>query len=99
MRIDATLTLPQGNLQITVTGDGPNGWQQQATPKGTQSSDLPANDPQLAFERWREADLILLKASDSAAKLTPAADETIDGKPQAVVRLGAPMPGVDVTIY
>src|SRR5262249_51536702 len=51
------------------------------------------------FERWRDPELILLKASDPAAKITPAPDETIDGKPHAVVKVGSPFPSLDVSLY
>jgi hypothetical protein len=54
---------------------------------------------QIEFERWREPELILLKADAPAAKLRPAPDEVIDGKPQAVVKIASPLPTVDVAIY
>ena len=40
----------------------------------------------------------MLKAADPAAKLTTAPDETIDGKPQSVIKLRSPF-GVDVALY
>jgi hypothetical protein len=98
MRIDATLAK---QLQVIVAVDGKVGWQQQPDPKTGQSTivDLGAQDlVAIDFERWREPELILEKATDPQAKLAPAPDETIDGKPQDVLRLGTPI-GVDLMLY
>ena len=104
MRIDATLKPPGGAREVVVSIGvaGATGWQRGPDPKTNeyivadiQGSGLATVD----FERWREPELILLKASDPAAKLTPAADETIDGKPNAVLKLASPLPDVSVTLY
>jgi hypothetical protein len=50
------------------------------------------------FERWREPELLLLKAADPAAQLTPMPDESIDGKPQTVVSLKSPF-GIELKLY
>ncbi|HTR51738.1 MAG TPA: pitrilysin family protein [Kofleriaceae bacterium] len=101
MRIDATLDMQGKKAQVIVAVDGKVGWQQQPDQTGApQLGDLgPEELPGIDFERWREPELILVKALDPSAKIMPAADETIDGKPQAVVRLPAPVPGLDVVIY
>lgn len=108
MRIDATLKIPDHPVQVNVGVDGNAGWQQQVTDQDTpegpkpvsQVVDLGAKDlPAIDFERWREPELILVKATAPGAKLTPGADDTIDGKPQSVVRLASPVEGLDVAIY
>ncbi len=99
MRIDATL---MKQMRILIVVNGKQGWQQAPDPKTGQTRlvDLGARDLQAVdFERWREPELILLKAADPKAKLVPAPDETIDGKPHAVIRLGAPTGDVEVVIY
>jgi zinc protease len=99
MRIDATLV---GLGKVVIGVDGKKGWQQAPNPKTgkTMIVDIGAADlMQIEFERWREPELILLKAADPAAKLRPAPDEVIDGKPQAVVKIASPLPTVDVAIY
>jgi len=63
-------------------------------------ADLDAtNSAAIAFERWRDPELILLRANDPAAKITPRPDEKIDGKLQTVIDLGSPFNGLDVSIY
>jgi zinc protease len=103
MRIDATIKPPRApsDVVISVGVTGKTGWQRGPDQKtggygvveiaGDQLSDID-------FERWREPELILLKAADPAAKLAPAPDETIDGKTYAVVTLPTPF-GVAVAIY
>jgi zinc protease len=101
MRIDATLQLPGRKVPVIIALDGKTGWNQQPTQNGPsevgdlQGVELGAID----FERWREPELILLKATDPAAKVTPSEDETIDGQPQSVVRLQSPVEGLEVTMY
>jgi len=92
MRIDASLA----NQKYTIVADGKTGWMQQ----GAQVQVV--NDPnaalQAAFEIWREPELILLKASEPNAKLSPQKDDTIDGKPHAVIKLQSPQ-GPEITLY
>jgi zinc protease len=97
MRIDATLA---NQFKVVVGVDGASGWQQAPTQSGgTQTVEFKGADiKQAQFEAWREPELLLLKAADPAAKLAPAPDDTIDGKPHAAVRLASPF-GPDVTIY
>ena len=62
--------------------------------------DLTGNDMAAAqFEAWREPELILVKANDPAAKLTPLADDVIDGKPVSVVQLASPFGALAVTLF
>ncbi|MDB4962611.1 MAG: peptidase domain protein [Myxococcales bacterium] len=100
MRIDATLSLQQ-KVKVVIGINGKTGWQMapdQTTGK-IGVNDISAADIQMIdFERWREPELILLKAADPAAKLTPAPDENIDGKPHSVIKLASPF-AVDVAIY
>lgn len=49
------------------------------------------------FEAWREPELILLKAAESA-NVVPGPDESIDGTPQTVVRVQSPFAGLEVTL-
>ncbi|HUS32413.1 MAG TPA: insulinase family protein [Kofleriaceae bacterium] len=97
MRIDATLAK---QFKVTVGVNGKSGWQ--LAPDQTGKSQLQVfagpDIVQAQFEAWREPELLLLKANDKDAKLTPLADENIDGKPHAVVKLGSPY-DLDVTLY
>jgi predicted Zn-dependent peptidase len=104
MRIDATIKPPRapGEIVISVGMSGQTAWQRGPDPKSTgyvvadiTGSDLAA----AAFERWREPELILLKAADPGARVAPGPDETIDGKAYAVVRLRAPFGDLDVSLY
>ena len=99
MRIDATIAK---QLKVTVAVDGKTGWELAPDQKTGKPGllDLKDNDMAAAqFEAWREAELILVKANDPAAKLTPLADDTIDGKPQAVVQLASPFGSLAVTLF
>jgi zinc protease len=103
MRIDATLKLPQpqGDTVVSIVVAGTSGWQRAPDGKGGYALVDITGPAQAtaAFERWREPELILLKAAEPDAKLTPRGDETVDGKPCAVVKLRSPLPGVDVELY
>ena len=98
MRIDATIAK---QVKVIVGVDGRVGWQLAPTQTGpVQLSEITGKDMlAIDFERWREPELILLKATDPAAKLVPAPDDTIDGKPQSVVKLASPFPGLEVALY
>jgi hypothetical protein len=103
MRIDATLKLPppQGDTVVSIVAAGTSGWQRAPDGRGGYAL-VDITGPALMtanFERWREPELILLKAVDPEARLTPMPDETVDGKPCAVVKLRSPLPGVDVELY
>jgi len=98
MRIDATLAQ---RVKVTVAVDGKKGWQLAPDASGSKmqlteigNADITSID----FERWREPELILLRAAATDAKLTTAPDENLDGKPQSLVKLRSPF-GVDVTLY
>jgi zinc protease len=97
MRIDALL---MGKIKIIVAVDGRKGWQLGPNREGKMSlADIDPQDfQQIDFERWREPELLLLRISDPSAKLQLAADETIDGKPNSVVKAKAPN-GLDVYVY
>jgi predicted Zn-dependent peptidase len=97
MRIDATLAK---QFKVIVGVDGKSGWQQAPTQQGTvQTVEFKDKDiEQAQFEAWREPELILVKATDKDAKIAPAPDETIDGKPHAAVRLASPY-GPELTLY
>jgi zinc protease len=97
MRIDATLAK---QFKVIVGVEGKTGWQQAPTQSGaTQTVEFKGKDiDQAQFEAWREPELILLKANDKDAKVAPAKDETIDGKPHAAVRVASPY-GPEVTLY
>jgi zinc protease len=99
MRIDATLA---ARIKVIVAVNGKTGWQLAPDETGTktQLSEIgPADIASIDFERWREPELILLRAADPAAKITTAPDETVDGKAHAVVKLRSPFAGVDVSLY
>jgi predicted Zn-dependent peptidase len=103
MRIDATIKPPRAPRDVVVSVGviGPVGWQRGPDPKtgDTIVVDITGDAfSEVDFERWREPELILLKAADPAAKLAPGPDETIDGKAYAVVNLKSPF-GVAVSLY
>jgi zinc protease len=98
MRVDATIAK---QLKVDVSVAGNTGWETAPNPKTGTSDlfDLAGNDMAAAqFEAWREPEFILLKATDPASKVAPLPDDTIDGKPQAVVKLVSPF-GPDVLIF
>lgn len=98
MRLDATL---MGRVKILVVANGPKGWQvapDQSTGKPMVADMTAADLSQIDFERWREPELILLKASEPATKAWAVADENINGKPHGVVKLTAPQ-GVEISLY
>ena len=98
IRIDALL---MSRVKVVIAVVGNKGWQIGPDPKTGNSTiaDFGGADVKpIDFERWREPELILLKAADPAAKLTPLPDESIDGKPQTVVSLASPF-GIDLVLY
>jgi outer membrane lipoprotein-sorting protein len=98
MRIDANLA---ARVKVIVAIDGRKGWQLAPDQSGQkiQLTDIGAGDfASIDFERWREPELILLRALEPASKISAAPDETLDGKPHAVVKLRAPN-GIDVALY
>ncbi len=101
MRIDATIHAPGQELKVIVSTTGNGGWQSQPDQNGkNQITDLEPRDMStVEFERWREPELILLKAAAADAKLAPLPDADIDGKPQTVLKLGAPVQDLDVALY
>jgi zinc protease len=104
MRIDATIKPPRApkNVVVSIGVSGETGWQRGPDPKTNDYVVADITGGGLAtidFERWREPELILLKAADPKAKVATGPDETIDGKPQVVVKLRAPVGDVDITLY
>jgi zinc protease len=98
MRIDATIA---NKLKVDVAVSGKTGWELAPNQKTAESElfDLAGNDMVAAqFEAWREPELILEKAIDPAAKVVPMPDDTIDDKPQAVVKMASPF-GLDVVLF
>jgi zinc protease len=98
MRIDATLAQ---RVKVIVTVDGKQGWQLAPDKTGQKVvlTDIGTSDlASIEFERWREPELILLKAADPNAKLVPGADEPLEGKPHSVIKLRAPQ-GVEISLY
>lgn len=103
MRIDATIKPPRAphDVVVSVGVTGQAGWQRGPDPKTGESVVVDITGDALTdvdFERWREPELILLKAADPAATLSPGPDDTIDGKAYAVVNLKSPF-GVAVSLY
>lgn len=99
IRIDALIA---GQIKVVIGVDGKTGWQQATNPKTgkPEVADIGgADQQQIEFERWREPELILLKAADPASKLRPGADEVIDGAPQSVLKLKTPDDRVEVSLY
>ncbi|HEX2691500.1 MAG TPA: insulinase family protein [Kofleriaceae bacterium] len=104
MRIDATLKPPRApnDVVVSIGVSGDTGWQRGPDPKTGEPMVADITGAGLAsvdFERWREPELILLKAADPAAKLQVAPDETIEGKSYAIVKLRSPFGDVDVALY
>lgn len=100
MRIDATIKSGK-QVVISVGVAGSKGWQRGPDGKGnyqvTEVTDQ--NLASIDFERWREPDLILMRAAEPSAKLTTAPDAAVDGKPCQVVVLRAPIGDIEVTLY
>jgi hypothetical protein len=104
MRIDATFKPPgaPGDVVVSVGLSGQTGWQRGPDPKTGSYAVIDVTDAALqtlSFERWREPELILLKAAETGAKLTPLPDDTVDGKPCSVVKLRSPFGEVEVSVY
>jgi hypothetical protein len=103
MRIEAKLQ-PAGAakpIEVTVGSSQGAAWQRAPDQKTGAYGVVDIAGEQLediGFERWREPELILLKAADPKAQLAPGADETIDGKPCAVLTLQTPF-GIAVSLY
>ncbi len=106
MRIDALLA---GRVKVVVAVDGKQGWQLAPNTEGTKQELNEIGGADMAsidFERWREPELILLKASEPNAKLTVVpdapitkhADPSLDGKVHSVVKLRTPQ-GIDLYLY
>ena len=98
MRIDANLAQ---RVKIVVSVNGKKGWQLAPNKEGTaiELTDIAGADiTQIEFERWREPELILLRASETGAKLATAPDQAINGKPHSVVKLRSPF-GIEVSIF
>ena len=98
MRIDANLAQ---RVKVIVAVDGRKGWQLAPDPSGQkmQLTDIgPADIASIDFERWREPELILLRAAEPGARISTAPDEMLDGKPHVVVTLRSPFK-VDVSLY
>jgi hypothetical protein len=103
MRIDATIKTPRAthDLVVSVGVAGQTGWQRGPDQKTGEPVVVDIAGDALTdadFERWREPELILLKAAEPTAKVATAPDETIDGKAYAVVNLKSPF-GVAVSLY
>lgn len=104
MRIDATIKPPGAprDVVVSVAVSGQTGWQRGPDQKTNDYAVVEITGGGLQtinFERWREPELILLKAAEPTAKLTAVADDTVDGKPCSVVKLRSPILDVDVSLY
>ncbi|MBA2543968.1 MAG: insulinase family protein [Deltaproteobacteria bacterium] len=106
MRIDATLAQ---RVKVIVAVEGKKGWQLAPDQTGAklELNDIGANDiASIDFERRREPELILLKASEAGAKislgpdeaLTKHTDPSLEGKQHSVVKLRSPQ-GIEVHLY
>ncbi len=98
IRIDATL---MQKVKVVIGVTGRTGWQIGPDPQTGNPviADIAGADVKaIDFERWREPELLLLKAADPASILTPLPDEAIDGKPQTVISLQSPF-GIDLVLY
>jgi len=104
MRIDATFKPPGAPKEVTVSVAiaGTKGWQRGNDPKTNEVVVADVTGAGLAtadFERWREPELILLKATEPAAKTALVGDETIGGNAYSVVKVRSPFTDVDVLLY
>jgi predicted Zn-dependent peptidase len=99
MRIDATLG---GKVTISVAVDGNKGWQVAPDQTGQQMQLTEIGGDSMAsvdFERWREPELILLRAEDPSAGLSTAPDEVVNGKKHSVLTLHAPVGNITVKLF
>ncbi|MGE0396660.1 MAG: M16 family metallopeptidase [Kofleriaceae bacterium] len=99
IRIDATIA---GQQKVVITVNGKTGWVQATDPKTGKLNiqDIGgADQQQIDFERWREPELILLKAADPASKISLGADEMIDGAAHSVIKLKTPDDRIELSLY
>ncbi len=99
MRIDATLA---ASVKVIVAVNGNKGWQLAPDQTGQSMQLTEVGGPDMAsvdFERWREPELILLRATDPSAALHSGPDEMLNNKAQNVIKLRAPQGNVEVTLY
>ena len=94
MRIDAELNLGQ-KFVVAIGIDGNKGWNQEPTGVVEMPPEAFAS---IAFERWRDPELILLRYLDKGVVIAPLSDDKIAGRGHAVLRLTSPM-GVNVTLF
>lgn len=105
IRIDAELTLPNPQhtkVPVIVSVDGTKGWQlgpNQQTGKSDLVDIAPQDVAPIEFERWREPELILVKAADPKSVVKPEPDEDINGRPHFVFELESPFNGLGVSVY
>ena len=104
IRIDAELTIPNGGkVPVIVAVDGSSGYSRSGriSAPASRSSSISrrTTSAPIEFERWREVELILLKASEKTAVIKPQPDEALDGKPHFVFKLESPFDKLDVSIY
>ena len=106
MRIDANLAQ---RVKVIVAVDGKKGWQLAPDKTGQKAELVEIGEQDLQsidFERWREPELILIKATAPGARISTGPDEnmrkhadpSLDGRPHSVVKLRSPF-GVDVLLY
>lgn len=82
-RVDIDLI---GQAKIEMALAGASGWQK--TPDGVAA--LPAAEvADLAADRWREPELLLLRHKEAGTRVVPLPDERINNVPHGVVRLEA----------
>lgn len=89
MRVDLTVSLGGMQQAISYALDGATGWQRAPGPNGQMGiGEIPASEVQtLAEQRWHDPEFILTRHLDKGTRVTPLPDESVDGKPHAVVNL------------
>ena len=101
MRLDAKLTFPKAVVNVALAAAGNKGWQIAPDNQTGKPTLVEMQGPEIAqvdFERWREPELILLKALEPKAKIWAVADVDIDGKSHFAVKIQAPH-GPELTLH
>jgi hypothetical protein len=102
MRLDQFAGSRTPVLVRSVAVSGQGGWRRRGDAKthGYVVEDLAGDElATVQFARWREIDVVLLRAADPSTKLTPGPDETVDGRSCAVIKLSSPYGDFDVELY
>jgi zinc protease len=98
-RVD--IVLADGAATFSVGIDGGVGWQRGPDDQGTvQTVDIPQSElGAVEADRWRDPETVLLRHKEKGTQVTPLADQKLDGKDHAVVRITKADGSLSVDLY